>query len=316
MTFEQMKIFVEAAHCGSFTTAAEKLRLTQSAVSMAIKKIEEKHGVILFDRSGRRFSLTEAGCLLLNESERILLDLEIAVRRVESRRGGTNKCLVVACTPNAYDFWMPGLVAQAGGKVPAVDLICGGASEIVAWVMRGTADFGISEIAPTHPELRHVGIFSDKIILCATPARSRSLPPDVSWRNLQLQAPVLWERNDLAPIIVKILADHQIDAKRLGHAILRLTSTSSVLNALEGGKFVGFVTERAAHNALATKNLIRVGRIEIPLKYWMFALRDREIESLASVVVEGAQAIHDGENGHRHFSRPTRGVAGKNSASR
>jgi len=41
MTFEQMKIFLEAAHFGSFTHAAERLGLTQSAVSVSIKKLEE-----------------------------------------------------------------------------------------------------------------------------------------------------------------------------------------------------------------------------------------------------------------------------------
>ena len=60
MTLEQMKIFLEAAHFGSFTHAAERLGLTQSAVSVSIKKLEEKYDVSLFDRSGRRLMLTEA----------------------------------------------------------------------------------------------------------------------------------------------------------------------------------------------------------------------------------------------------------------
>lgn len=46
MTFEQMKIFVAAAQYGSFTIAAEKLGLTQSAVSVSIKKLEERGHVV------------------------------------------------------------------------------------------------------------------------------------------------------------------------------------------------------------------------------------------------------------------------------
>src|ERR1700747_245541 len=105
MTFEQMKIFLEAAHFGSFTHAAERPGLTQSAVSVSIKKLEEKHDVSLFDRSGRRLMLTEAGQVLLNEAERILRDLELTVRRVESRRP-TGQFSLVACTANAYVFLM------------------------------------------------------------------------------------------------------------------------------------------------------------------------------------------------------------------
>ena len=114
MTFEQMKIFLEAAHFGSFTHAAERLGLTQSAVSVSIKKLEEKYDVSLFDRSGRRLMLTDAGQVLLNEAERILRDVDLTIRRIESRRP-TGQSSLVACTANAYDFWMPELLAHELG---------------------------------------------------------------------------------------------------------------------------------------------------------------------------------------------------------
>src|SRR4051812_24609119 len=145
MTFEQMKIFLEAAHFGSFTHAAERLGLTQSAVSVSVKKLEEKHDVLLFDRSGRRLMLTDAGQVLLNEAERILRDVELTVRRVESRRA-TDQCLVVACTAHAYDFWMPELCARRSGNAAPVDLVRGSAEEVTSWVMRGTADVGVTSV--------------------------------------------------------------------------------------------------------------------------------------------------------------------------
>src|ERR1700726_1926353 len=123
MTFEQMRIFLEQAHFGSFTIAAERLGLTQSAVSVSVKKLEEKHNVLLFDRSGRRLILTDAGQVLLSEAERILRDVELTVRRVESRRAA-DRSSIVACTPNAYDFWMPELFARIEAADSAqVDLV-------------------------------------------------------------------------------------------------------------------------------------------------------------------------------------------------
>src|SRR3984893_12839725 len=105
MTFEQMRIFLEAAHFGSFTIAAERLGLTQSAVSVSVKKLEEKHNVLLFDRSGRRLILTDAGQVLLNEAERILRDVELTIKRVESRRS-TDQCSVVAFAAKTLDLAM------------------------------------------------------------------------------------------------------------------------------------------------------------------------------------------------------------------
>src|SRR3954465_4906872 len=181
MTFEQMKIFLEAAHFGSFTHAAERLGLTQSAVSVSIKKLEEKHDVSLFERTGRRLVLTEAGQVLLNEAERILRDLELTIRRVESRRP-TGQASLVACTANAYDFWMPELLPQITRVPPlAIDLVRGSIDEVAAWIMRGTVDVGVTSAMPSHPQFRQIGIFTERMIVCSSWERREQIPDDVTW---------------------------------------------------------------------------------------------------------------------------------------
>jgi DNA-binding transcriptional LysR family regulator len=295
MTFEQMKIFLEAAHFGSFTHAAERLGLTQSAVSVSIKKLEEKHDVSLFDRSGRRLMLTEAGQVLLNEAERILRDVELTVRRVESRRPAAQSSLV-ACTANAYDFWMPELFAQVGAANPTeVDLVRGTVEEVTAWVMRGTADVGVTNALPSHPQFRQVGVFLDRLILCGSPERARQVPDDVSWAKLTDQAPILWEQSELTQTLVAALASHRVDANRLAHPGLKLSSSMAVISALQGRRYIGLVPERAVSPLLASGMLVRIGLLEIPLRYWMFALRERDIDSLAAEVARAASlAAHEG----------------------
>jgi DNA-binding transcriptional LysR family regulator len=290
MTFEQIKIFIEAARHGSFTMAAEKLGLTQSAVSMSIKKLEERHGVVLFDRTGRRLVVTDAGQLLLNDAERILRDMDLMVRRVESRRQLTDSYPIIACTPNAYDYWVPELMVRIGGKerMPTVDLIRGGVDDVTAWVMRGTADVGITEVVPSHPQFHHLGIFSDRIVLCASPGKAALMSKSVDWETLQSHAPLLWEQSDLAQIITQEFINRRINANRICHPVLRLSTASAVISALEGGRFAGFVTEKAVRSALKLKTLVRVGGLEMPVKYWMFALREKEIEPLASLIARAA----------------------------
>jgi len=290
MTFEQMKIFVAAAQYGSFTIAAEKLGLTQSAVSISVKKLEERHGVTLFDRSGRRLAVTEAGQVLLSEAERILRDVELTIRRLESRRTPEDRYPIVACSPNAYDFWMPALVARIGGAkdMPRIELLRGADDEVKAWVMRGTADVGVTEIAPSHPQFRHLGVFDDRFVLAgaASVAAAAGSP---SWSTLPELGPILWEESDLTPLLLEAFEANGVDARRIGYKPLRLASTAAVAAALEAGRCAGFVAERAVRHALATGALVRIGRIEIPLRYWMFSLREREIEAFASLVAKAAQ---------------------------
>ena len=64
MTLDQLRIFVGVAEREHMTRAAEALNITQSAVSAAIKTLEERHGVALFHRVGRRIELTEIGAQL------------------------------------------------------------------------------------------------------------------------------------------------------------------------------------------------------------------------------------------------------------
>ena len=293
MTFEQMRIFLEAAHFGSFTHAAERLGLTQSAVSVSIKKLEEKHDVSLFDRSGRRLMLTEAGQVLLNEAERILRDVDLTIRRVESRRPAGQSSLV-ACTANAYDFWMPELSARVDAAHPVeVDLVRGAVDEVTAWVMRGTADVGVTSALPSHPQFRQVGVFVDRLILCGCPERARQVPDDVNWAQLTDQAPILWEQSDLTQTIVAAMAANRVDASRLAHPGLRLSSSMAVISALQGGRYIGLVPERAVIPLLVSGMLVRIGPVEIPLRYWMFALRDRDIDPLAAQVARAASSAAD-----------------------
>jgi DNA-binding transcriptional LysR family regulator len=290
MTFEQMRIFLEAAHFGSFTIAAERLGLTQSAVSVSVKKLEEKHNVLLFDRSGRRLILTDAGQVLLNEAERILRDVELTIKRVESRRS-TDRCAIVACTPNAYDFWMPELFARMEAIDGAqVDLVRGSVDEVTSWVMRGTADFGITNVIPSHPQFRQIGVFADRIILCGRPEKAQAIPDGVAWARLVEHRPIIWEQGDLTPALAAALDGHRVDMTRIVHPRLKLTSSMAVFSALQSGRYIGFVPEKAASAMLAAQELSRIGSIEVSVRYWMFALRERELEPLASRVAKAASS--------------------------
>jgi DNA-binding transcriptional LysR family regulator len=257
----------------------------------------ERHNVRLFDRSGRRLIVTDAGQVLLDEAERILRDVELTIRRVENLRNPDERRPIVACSRNAYDYWMPGLIARMGGQkdMPNIDLIWGTCEEVTSWVMRGTADAGVTESVPGHPQLRYLGIFGDQLILCATTARAQALPPSPSWKDLPDCAPVVWEESDLSALIVEALAAQHIEAKRIARGGLRLHSTAAVISVIASGRYAGFVTYGAARAELATGALVRLGQIEIPLRYWMFAPREREIEPLAALIAKAATELRHAE---------------------
>ncbi len=79
---EAMRIFVSVATQGSFTEAARRMRLSPSAVTRSILQIEEKLGLLLFNRTTRSVQLTQRGQIYLEDCKQILEDVEMAERRV------------------------------------------------------------------------------------------------------------------------------------------------------------------------------------------------------------------------------------------
>jgi DNA-binding transcriptional LysR family regulator len=70
--------FTTLARVGSFTLAARELSLTQSAISHAIKALEQDLDCRLFDRLGRRVTLTAPGCHLLDHANKIIAEMQSA----------------------------------------------------------------------------------------------------------------------------------------------------------------------------------------------------------------------------------------------
>ncbi|HVP88868.1 MAG TPA: LysR family transcriptional regulator, partial [Casimicrobiaceae bacterium] len=91
MEFSQLRAFVAIAKIGQLTRAAEKLHLSQPALSGQLKALEESLGLVLFERSSSGMTLTSGGRTLLPDAEKILDALEqlqLAARQLQGRTAG------------------------------------------------------------------------------------------------------------------------------------------------------------------------------------------------------------------------------------
>jgi LysR family transcriptional regulator, cyn operon transcriptional activator len=120
MTLQQLTYFLAAAQHGSFTAAADVLRLARPSVSEQIAHLEAELGVALFVRTGRRLELTDAGRLLRPEAERTLAaagDASDVVRRARTLAGGTAS---LGTFSTAEHLLLPGLVEDFAQRHPEV----------------------------------------------------------------------------------------------------------------------------------------------------------------------------------------------------
>ena len=121
LTLRQLQIFVIASRCPSFARAAEELHLTQPAVSMQIRQLEEAIGLPLFERVARRLALTEAGERLSHHASRILGEIKDAEDAMMSLTQADSGSIAVSIVSSAT-YFAPKLLALYRQQYPKVDV--------------------------------------------------------------------------------------------------------------------------------------------------------------------------------------------------
>lgn len=181
ITFRQLRVVSEVARYSSVIRAAEALHLTAPAVSLQIKEAERQVGLTLFDRAGRRMTLTTTGEYFLVYARRLLATLKDAedmmarFKRLESGR------LTIGMV-GAASYFLPQLLAKFHAEHPAVDVRLRLASrEKLGVMMQGNdVDLCIMGRPPQDPPTRAEPFASHPHVLVVSPqhrfARAEAVP--------------------------------------------------------------------------------------------------------------------------------------------
>jgi DNA-binding transcriptional LysR family regulator len=183
VTIRQLQIFAMAAGHLSFARTSEQLHLTQAAVSLQIKQLEELAGIALFERRGRKVHLTEAGLHLVRYAQQILdalKDADAAISALKGLRGGRITVGVVSTAK----YFAPALIARFNQRFPAVSvtLSVNNREVIVRELERNEIDVAIMGTPPPRIETIAVPFADHPLVIIAAPthplahARRISLP--------------------------------------------------------------------------------------------------------------------------------------------
>lgn len=104
MTLNQLQYFYQAAKTQHFNHAADNLSISQPSLSRAIASLENELGVILFERMGRNVSLTKAGQVFLEQTEKILEDIAVAERKMHQLAASGGEISIAYVFPLSSDF--------------------------------------------------------------------------------------------------------------------------------------------------------------------------------------------------------------------
>jgi DNA-binding transcriptional LysR family regulator len=256
MDLARLRTFQVLAETLHFRHAAERLGVTQSAVSQQIAVLERELGAVLFERIGRRVYLTAAGQVLAREGIRVLSAASRATSAVaEVARGDVGKLRVGASTtPGLY--LLPDVLGRFRARFPLVELEfrIANSTRIEALAVANEFDLGVCGFRPTHDELFEIELGEDRIVAVASPAlvgRARRLEPAAlaRWSYVAREAGSA-TRATVEGALAKVGA-------RLTPAF-ELPSPEAVIRAAEAGLGYAFVSSQAARAAVETRRLVKL----------------------------------------------------------
>ena len=166
LNLNQLRILQAVAEARSFTRAADVVHLTQPGISKHIKQMEEHYGTPLFDRLGKKVSLTEAGQILFDATRQIMASLAMAEQRIEELKGLHGGKLVVGASFPLGIYFLPGILAEFRKQYPAVEVTVdiSLSEKIVAKILANKLDLGLITPGAHDPRLVARQFMTDELI--------------------------------------------------------------------------------------------------------------------------------------------------------
>ena len=170
LTLRQLGVFEAVAHHLSYSRASETLHLTQPAVSMQIKQLEEAVGMPLFEQLGKKIYLTEAGQELQRYSRNILQQLDEAESVFEEMKGMRRGKLAISVASTA-GYFMPFLLAQFSKRFPevAITLDVSNREVLLQELSHNKMDFAIMGRPPDGLGLDFTSFLENPLVVIAPP---------------------------------------------------------------------------------------------------------------------------------------------------
>lgn len=279
----RLKVFRVVAERLSFRKAAETLLLTQPAVTLQIKALEEGLGVRLFDRAGGKVVLTKQGAVLLRHAEKIARIVSEAEQQLSPDDGDLSGTFALGVSTTIAQYVLPRLLARFLAEHPRLRLSVhsGNTESIVQRLLDRKISIGLIAGPARQREIRAEPFMEDELVLIAPPDFE---PDHVSHDQLAASTLLLREQGSGSRhVLEKALGRARLRVKSFKN-VIEFDSTEAIKSAVEAGLGVGFVSRYAIGKELELRALKVVGvkGLRVSRQYSVVSTRGPEASGAAA----------------------------------
>lgn len=264
LNLQQMKTFLAVIKCGSFTRAAHELNLTQPAVSGHIAALEEEFGMPLFNRTGRKVVLTDAGEILMRGARDIFYHVDDLKRELADLRALRGGMIRIGASKIVGVYMLPKIMMAFRDEFPDIELQISihSAHTIVAQVEDNAYDLAIvgegEQIASRNVGTKVIG--EDEFVLVASPSHPLVQTPLVTVEELSNEPFILSGRLTASLIsLTAQLADIGLNLK----SSIEMDEAGAIKRAVEEGAGLAIISRSVVERELEQGRLCEL-RLDAP----------------------------------------------------
>lgn len=253
-TLHQLQIFLKVAETKSVTKAAEALHLTQPAVSIQLKKLQEQFDIPLTEIVGKQLFVTEFG-LEIERAAREIIDQAYAIQQktmaFKGQLVGKLKISVVSTGKYVMPYFLSGFFRKHPGVTLEMDVT--NKSRVVESLEQNAVDFSLVSIVPTHIQTEQVDLMPNKLYLVANSEYTR--PKRRSARKLFEGLPLIYREpgSGTRQTMERFIQQLKVEVDRK----LELSSNEAVKQAVLSGLGLSVMP------LIGIKNELNLGQLQI-----------------------------------------------------
>ncbi|MFN3750931.1 MAG: LysR substrate-binding domain-containing protein [Thiobacillus sp.] len=267
ITFRQLQVFEAAARLGGYTRAAETLHLSQPAVSMQIRQLEEQAGMPLFDQIGKKIHLTDAGRALYRHAQDILAQVQEAQLELEEMRGVRRGQLNITIASTA-NYFAPKLLAAFCQRHPdvKVSLDVSNREHILALLNEADKDLAIMGRPPEASDLVAHPFMENPLVVIASPAHPLARESRIPLARLAEESFISRETGSGTRMAAERFFD---EAGAHLSTAMEMSSNEAIKQAVQAGLGLGVVSIHTLEMELVLDRLVILDVEGFPiLRHW------------------------------------------------
>ncbi|GGM90762.1 transcriptional regulator [Dyadobacter beijingensis] len=283
LTLQHLYIIEKITSEGSVTRAAEKLNLTQSALSHQIRDLEAASGVKLFNRIGKKLVLNDAGQRVVASSQKVLPVIRELEAELKEMREGRKQTIRISTECYTCYHWLPRMLTGFQGDYPGIDI------QIVAEATRRPMEYleaGKLELAlvygtSNNASLHFEPLFEDRMVAVLSdkhPLALRNTPLD--FEDVHSETLVAFQIPRESNLLSEDLVAHLSPKK-----IIYIPMTEAIVEMVRFGMGITVMAEWAARQYLGAGGLTTLPfRSDIGTRHWYACTHKHRSEPLSQLV--------------------------------